>query len=106
MRRSTLKPTAMALSAVALSALTLTTPAKADFEAQSVQSFRTADSNGDELLSLTEFRAFIESMANAGAPVSRRIHNLGAYRLAFLRVDSNRDGLATPEELLSASSEN
>ncbi|ABD56917.1 EF-hand domain-containing protein [Jannaschia sp. CCS1] len=78
------------------------TPANAQFEAQSVQFFRAADVNGDERLTLGEFRTFIQSMAAAGAPMSQRIVRLAAYRVAFRRVDTNGDGVATPEELRAA----
>lgn len=81
---------------------TATTPALAQFEPQSVQNFRVADGDGDERLTRTEFRTFIQLMAREGAPVSVRIRNLGAYRIAFGRVDLNNDGLATPAELRAA----
>lgn len=94
------------LSALTLTALAPATPAMAQFEAQSVQFFRTADVDGNELLTLPEFRTFIQYMAAAGAPMSQRIVNLGAYRIAFRRVDLNGDGFATPEELRSAERQN
>lgn len=88
--------------ALGLSAALTVTPATAQFEVQSEQSFRAADLDGNELLTLSEFRTFIQLMADAGAPMSQRIVNLAAYRVAFRRVDTNGDGLATPNELRAA----
>ena len=76
--------------------------ALAQFEDESVIAFRAADSNGDELLTPTEFRVFIQQMAIYGAPMSQRIRALGAYGIAFGRVDADGNGLATPEELRAA----
>ena len=88
--------------ALGLFAVVPAAPAVAQFEAQGEQSFRAADLDGNELLTLSEFRTFIQLMADAGAPMSQRIVNLAAYRVAFRRVDANSDGLATPEELREA----
>ncbi|GAB5449452.1 EF-hand domain-containing protein [Gymnodinialimonas sp.] len=98
-------PLAVFLS-LGLGALAPTTPAAAQFEAQSVQFFLAADQNGDERLTLPEFRSFIQYMAAAGAPMSQRIQNLGLYRIAFGRVDVNGDGFACPEELRAAERQN
>lgn len=84
--------------AVALS----TAPATAQYETQSVAAFLGADTNGDENLDFNEFRVFIQTMAAAGAPMSRRIRTFGVYGIAFGRVDLNNDGLASPEELRAA----
>ena len=82
------------------------TPAFAQYQAQSVQAFRAADANGDERLTQREFRVFIQQLASAGAPLSRRIQNLGAYGIAFNRTDADGNGLLTPAELRSAESTN
>ncbi|MEX3017724.1 hypothetical protein [Gymnodinialimonas hymeniacidonis] len=91
----------------ALAALTaLPLPAQAQYEDESVQAFLAADANGDEQLTLNEFRTFIATMAEVGAPMSRRIRNLGAYRIAFGQVDTDGNGLASPAELRAAESAN
>lgn len=90
------------LAALASSVAILPAPASAQFEDFSVQAFRAADADGDERLTLAEFRVLIQQLAAAGAPMSARIRNLGVYRIAFGRVDSNGDGLASPEELYAA----
>lgn len=80
--------------------------AAAQFEDQSVQFFLASDTDGDELLTLSEFRSFIGMMANAGAVMSQRIEQFAAYRVAFRRVDANGDGFASPDELRAAESSN
>lgn len=82
--------------------LSLAGPAMAQFEDESVQAFRAADINGDELLTMPEFRDFIRGMAEFGAPMSRRIRTLGLYGMAFRRVDVDGNGFATPAELRAA----
>lgn len=76
--------------------------AQAQFEAAAVQAFLAADQNGDELLTPSEFRVFIQRMADAGAPVSQRIRTFGAYGRAFRQVDADGNGYATPAELRAA----
>jgi hypothetical protein len=80
----------------------LAAPAFAQFEDESVQAFLVADRNGDELLNESEFRVFIQQMADAGAPMSRRIRTLGVYGIAFGRTDADGNGLLTPAELRAA----
>ncbi len=84
----------------------LPSTAQAQYEEESVQAFLAADRNGDELLTPDEFRTFIATMAEIGAPMSRRIRNLGAYGIAFNRVDADGNGYATPAELRAAESSN
>lgn len=90
------------LTSLIAGVLTPTTQATAQFATQSVQFFHAADVNGDELLTLPEFRTFIQYMARAGAPMSQRIAGLSAYGVAFRQVDANGDGVATPAELRAA----
>ncbi len=77
-------------------------PASAQFEDASVRAFHAADQNGDEALSFSEFRVFIQDLTSVGAPVATRIQRLGAYRIAFGRIDRNGDGVASPSELRAA----
>lgn len=95
-----------AASALSLAAMLPAAPASAQYEDQSVQFFLAADVNGDERLTLDEFRTFIRLMADAGAPMSVRIERLAAFRVAFAQVDANGDGSATPEELRAAERQN
>lgn len=90
------------LAALSIGFAVPATQASAQYADAGVRSFLAADQDGDELLTLSEFRVFIQEMAAAGAPMSARVRNLGAYRIAFSRVDLNNDGVATPEELRAA----
>ncbi len=82
------------------------TLAHAQYEDQGVRAFLAADQNGDELLTAGEFRVFIRQMADAGAPMSRRIRNLGAYGIAFNRADADGNGFVSPAELRAAENAN
>ena len=96
----------LAIFALGLSAAGPATEASAQFEEQSVQFFLASDTDGDELLTLPEFRTFIGMMADAGAAMSQRIERFAAYRVAFRRVDANGDGFASPDELRAAEQRN
>ena len=96
----------MPIRVILASALIAASPAMAQFEDESVRAFRTADVNADEFLTFQEFRTFINTMATVGAPMSVRIRNLGAYRIAFRQIDANSDGLASPQELRAAEAQN
>lgn len=69
---------------------------------QEITAFASADSNGDGMLSYSEFRVFVRAMAGAGQPTAKTIRTFGAYAYAFGVVDRNRDKLASPEELRAA----
>jgi hypothetical protein len=64
-----------------------------------VAAFLAADADGDRFLTLAEFRVFIRHMAEAGQPTAQLVRRIGAYRIAFRRVDADGDGRATPGEL-------
>lgn len=95
-----------AILALIFGSLVATSQATAQFEAQSEQFFRASDVDGDEQLTLSEFTTFIQYMAAAGAPMSQRIQQFGAYRVAFGQVDANGDGFASPAELRAAEASN
>ena len=67
-----------------------------------VDAFVLADANRDGMLSFEEFRVFVRQMAATGQSTAVLIRNFGAYRMAFRRVDTDRNGLATPGELRGA----
>ncbi|HID66829.1 MAG TPA: hypothetical protein EYP31_00795 [Roseibacterium sp.] len=94
------------LAVVAAYAAHSPTQAMAQFEAASMQAYRAADQDGDEHLTLTEFRVLIQDLAAARAPLSIRIRSFGAYRITITHVDLNRDRCATPAELRAAKSTN
>lgn len=66
-----------------------------------VQAFVGADQDGNGVLTPPEFRAFVQSMAQAGQPTARQIRFFGAYGYAFGIADTNDDGVITPLELRS-----
>ena len=71
-----------------------------------IKAFRTADTNKDRLLSMSEFRAFVRLMAVAGNRKARLIRFFFAYGYAFGIVDQDRNGQASPAELIKADAEN
>lgn len=90
--------------APALTALMLAAaPALAQgYSAAEVDAFARADTNRNGVLTLPEFRVFVRHMAAAGQPTARQIRTFAAYRMAFGIVDTNNDGVASPEELRRA----
>ena len=67
-----------------------------------VDAFVVADADRNGMLSFEEFRVFVRQMAETGQSTAVLIRNFGAYRMAFRRVDADRNGLATPAELRGA----
>ncbi|MGV6873081.1 EF-hand domain-containing protein [Pseudochelatococcus sp. B33] len=63
--------------------------------------FAAADKNGNGTLDKTEFRTFIDQLAEAGRPNAVKIKSSGRYDFAFGRIDKNGDGRITPDELSS-----
>ena len=94
-------------------ALLLAPPAAAQMEVEGVgavthgevDAFVIADADRDGVLVLSEFRVFVRQMAEAGQPTAQLIRRFAAYRIAFARVDADRDGRATPAELRNADNE-
>lgn len=71
-------------------------------QAQVKANFVEADTDNDATLTPSEFVTFINLNADYGIGRSRTIRSFGRYDMAFSRVDANRDGAVTPEELKSA----
>lgn len=95
-------PTSAILALLTAMGLPAAATADGHFADRTVATFVAADGDGDAHLSFREFRAFIATMAAQGQPTSRRIRAFGAYGLAFNRIDTNDDGLASPDELRAA----
>jgi len=94
----------MKLSILAsFSALAITAPAlalnpAADRKAAQ-ENYKQADANKDGKLSKSEFRKFIDANAKDKIGRASTIKRFGAYNTAFGRVDANKDGMVTPQEL-------
>jgi len=74
--------------------------AQADQRREQVKAnFLQADVNQDQHLDLGEFTAFINLNADHGLGRAPTIRRLGMHSRAFGRLDANRDGRVSPEEL-------
>ena len=67
-----------------------------------IGAFALADRDGNLWLTLSEFRVFVQAMAQAGQPTARKIRFFGAYKYAFSVADLDGDGRVTPLEMRSA----
>ncbi|MDH6265921.1 Ca2+-binding EF-hand superfamily protein [Rhizobium sp. SG_E_25_P2] len=67
--------------------------------AQAQEVFAKVDVNGDGGLDLTEFTGFIDAAAEAGKPNAKKIQANQFYAKAFARIDKNKDGLVTKNEI-------
>ena len=99
------KKIAALLTASALLTLAATGSAFASdaTRAQAKANFKSADVNDDLLLDFNEFKTFIDLNAKHGLGRAPMIRNFGAYGTAFERVDANKDGRASGQEIRNAS---
>lgn len=67
-----------------------------------IDAFLSADRNEDQILDLSEFRVFVNAMAETGQTTARTIRFFGVYEFAFSIVDENEDGRLEPAELRAA----
>lgn len=63
------------------------------------ENFKTADANGDGMLTRGEFEKLLQLNAQANIGQAAQIVRFGRYDMAFNRVDADRNGLVTPQEL-------
>ena len=61
--------------------------------------FAEADANGDGALTIDEFTRFIDLNAADQLGNARRIQRAGMYNTAFGRLDVNKDGLVSRQEI-------
>ena len=73
-----------------------------DDQSAAQANFLKADADSDTALTIDEFTRFIDLNADAKIGNARLIKRTGQYTRAFNRVDANKDGLATAEELSTA----
>ncbi|WP_137154257.1 EF-hand domain-containing protein [Rhizobium sp. FKL33] len=88
---STFKAIVASLFAIALTA--------GPIAAHAQEVFAKVDVNGDGGLDLAEFTGFIDAAAAAGKPNAKKIQANQFYAKAFARVDKNKDGLVTKNEI-------
>ena len=70
---------------------------------QAQANFMQADGNGDNQLTLNEFTVFINLNAEAGIGKASQIRSSEAYSKAFVRLDTNKNGVLSVEEIQKAS---
>ena len=63
------------------------------------ENFKKADANGDGMLTRGEFETLIRLNAQANIGQAAQVVRFGRYDMAFNRVDADRNGLVTPQEL-------
>ena len=97
----TSKSIAMALFTTAsLITIEVATPAKAqDQRDQARANFQQADVNQDQHLDLAEFNIFIDLNADHGLGRASTIRRMGMQSRAFNKMDTNRDGLVSKQEV-------
>lgn len=84
----------------ALSTLGANAQQTSDANKQKVaENFKKADANGDGMLTRSEFEKLIQLNAEANIGQAAQIVRFGRYDMAFNRIDADRNGLLTPQEL-------
>ena len=79
----------------------MVTPALAQSDEAAKAAFINADKNSDQTLDRAEFETFIKQMANSGNANAKRAVSYGStgLKVAFGRVDTNKNGVVSPGEL-------
>ena len=95
------KPLTPAVFAFSICTLGITGPtiASEPNREQAKASFLQADANQDRQLDLGEFIRFINLNADHGLGRAGMIRRFGLHSRAFGKLDSNRDGVISPDEL-------
>lgn len=72
---------------------------------KAAENFFQADANQDGALSRDEFETLINLNADDSIGRAKMIRRFGRYDIAFGRLDANRDGFVTPEEIQAVASQ-
>lgn len=75
---------------------------KTDDRAKARENFQQADVDSDGKLTRAEFRNFINANADDDIGRASTVRRFGAYDRAFGRLDANKDGEITTQELAAA----
>lgn len=94
-------PSAAALALIMVSVPTVAQTASSPQDSAAAN-FRMADADADGFLSFDEFGVFINLNAAQNIGQANRVKSAGAYERAFARLDQDRDGLVSPDELANA----
>ena len=65
------------------------------------ENFKSADEDGDDVITRGQFRFFVDANAEIDFAMSKQIKRARAYQRAFSRIDLDRDGTLSWEEYLS-----
>ncbi|MEL6486064.1 MAG: hypothetical protein AAFQ13_02825 [Pseudomonadota bacterium] len=84
---------------LALAVIATGASAQDDAQKAAAENFQQADANEDGKLSKTEFRKFIDLNAEDKLGRAATVKSYGMYDTAFGRVDANKDGYVTSDEL-------
>lgn len=99
----TRKPLAVAVAAFCAVLLASgTTHASQSIQEQAKENFLQADVNQDGLLDIDEFTRFINLNAEHGLGRAAMVRRFGMQRRAFGKLDVNRDGVVSPQEIAAA----
>jgi Ca2+-binding EF-hand superfamily protein len=92
------------LATTALATIAISHPANAQAQREQARTnFLKADVNQDRQLDFAEFTTFINLNADHGLGRADMIRRFGMHGKAFGRLDANRDGVVTKNELAQAS---
>ncbi|MEO0544517.1 MAG: hypothetical protein AAFY99_11925 [Pseudomonadota bacterium] len=95
---SLFKSTAFFVS-LAFVSFTFAQTANADEQAAGKENYMQADANNDGLLTYDEFVTFIDLNAADGLGNASMVASRNMYSRGFNRVDANKDGVVSPDEL-------
>ena len=65
------------------------------------ENFKSADEDGDDLITRGQFRVFVDANAEIDFAMSKQVKRMRAYQRAFKRVDLDGDGTLSWQEYVS-----
>lgn len=89
----------LVLSSVFATSLAIASNAATQDNQLAVENYQQADANGDGVLVYAEFATLIDLNADDGVGNAAMVSSRGWHARAFQRIDSNGDGMVSPQEL-------